>query len=242
MVKTAHNRTMVLFSVYTERYLLSLVFLYLASMEFNKTWGILSGRIGTETTVFIDVARHLVLLLLGLFTTLLLLLGRRAIVPPQRFKFILIPLITTFFNFFYYTVPLFPISLQINICPRDLQRALVVAGLTCIIVGPMFSLWGILHLGRSIGIFVTVRRLILTGPYQWIRHPMYLGWVCTYFGVALANFSGAYFLLVATHIILLLYRAHLEETELSNYSPDYREYMKHIGFIFPRFRSRSAVF
>jgi protein-S-isoprenylcysteine O-methyltransferase Ste14 len=241
MVKTALNRIMVLFSVYIERYVLSLVFLCLAWLEFNKTRGVLSGQLGTETTVFIDAAHHLVLLLLGLFTSLLLLLGHRASVSPQHFKFILIPLITTFFNFFYYTVPLFPTSLQINLCPRDLQRSLVVTGLTCTIIGPLFALWGILHLGRSFGIFVTVRKVILTGPYQWVRHPMYLGWVCTCMGVALANFSGAYFLLVATHISLLIYRAHLEETKLSEYSPEYREYMKHIGFIFPRFRSRSAV-
>jgi protein-S-isoprenylcysteine O-methyltransferase Ste14 len=60
-------------------------------------------------------------------------------------------------------------------------------------------------------------------------------------GVALANFSGAYFLLVAIHISLLLYRAHLEETELSEYSPEYREYIKRTGFIFPRFRPQAVV-
>jgi protein-S-isoprenylcysteine O-methyltransferase Ste14 len=240
-MKTALRRITVLLAVYTERYVLSLVFLYLASVEFNKTWGILSGQLATETTVFIDAAHHLILLLLGLFTSLLLLLGHRATVPPQRSKLILIPLVTTFFNLLYFTVPLFPASLQANLCPQVLQRSLVIAGLTCIIIGPMFALWGILHLGRSFGIFVTVRKVILTGPYQWVRHPMYLGWVCTCVGVALANFSGAYFVLVAMHILLLLYRAHLEETVLSKYSPEYREYLKRTGFIFPRFRPRSAV-
>jgi hypothetical protein len=69
---------------------LSLVFLHLALVEFNKTRGILSGQIGTETNVFIDAAHHLILLLLGLFTSLLLLPGHSATVPPQRFKLILI--------------------------------------------------------------------------------------------------------------------------------------------------------
>jgi isoprenylcysteine carboxyl methyltransferase (ICMT) family protein YpbQ len=233
MIKTL-NYILVFIADYTERYVLSLVFLCLASVEFNKTWGILSGRLGTETTVFIDATHHLILLLLGLFTSLFLLLGRRTVVPPHQLKFILTPLASTFFYLLYYAVPLFPASLQINLCPPGLKRLLVVAGLTCIIIGPVFALWGILHLGRSFGIYVTVRKVVLTGPYQWVRHPMYLGWICLCLGVALANFSGVYFLLVAMHISLLLYRAHLEETRFSEYSPAYRAYMRRTGFIFPK--------
>jgi protein-S-isoprenylcysteine O-methyltransferase Ste14 len=198
-------------------------------------------QLGTETKVFIDTANHLTLFLLGLFTSLFLILGRRAAVPPYQLKFILIPLTTTFFNLAYYIIPIFPASLQINLCPPGLQTSLVVAGLTCIIIGPMFALWGILYLGRSFGIFVTVRKVVLTGPYQWVRHPMYLGWVFVCTGVFLANFSAAYFLIVVTHISLLVYRAHLEETQLSKHSSEYREYIKRTGFIFPKFRTRSAV-
>jgi len=229
------NRTTVLMAEYTERYVLSLVFLCLASREAVKLWGIWSGRLGIETTVFIDVTHHLILFLLGLFTGLLLLLGRPAVVPPQKLKFILVPLVTTFFTFFYYMVPMFPAPMQINLCPQEFQKSLVVAGLAFIIVGPMIALWGILYLGRSFGVFVTVRKVVMTGPYQWIRHPMYLSGVCLCTGVALANFSVAYFLLVAIHISLLLYRARLEETQLSEHSGEYREYMKRTGFIFPRF-------
>jgi protein-S-isoprenylcysteine O-methyltransferase Ste14 len=205
-------------------------------MEFNKSWGILSGRLNTETIVFIDVVHHIILLLLGLFTGLLLLVGRRAVVAPQKLKFILIPLVTTFFYPLYYTAPLFPTPWQINLCPQGLQMSLLAAGLICIIIGPMFALWGILHLGRSFGIFVTVRKVVLTGPYQWVRHPMYLGWVCMCIGVALANFSGAYFLLVTIHISLLLYRARLEQAQLSEYSVEYQKYIKRTRFIFPRLR------
>jgi protein-S-isoprenylcysteine O-methyltransferase Ste14 len=232
---TPRNRILALAAFYTERYVLSFVYLCFALMEINKTWGILSGRLRIETTVFIDAVHHLILLLLCVFTSLLLLLGRRPAVPPHKLKFILIPLATTFYNFLYYTVPLFPAPLQIKLCPQGWQTSLVAAGLTCIIIGPMLALWGILYLGRSFGVFVTVRKVVLTGPYHWVRHPMYLGWVCLCLGVALANFSGAYFLLVAIHISLLLYRAHLEEAQLSEYSTEYREYMKRTGFIFPKF-------
>ena len=55
-------------------------------------------------------------------------------------------------------------------------------------------------------------------------------------GLVLANFSGACFILVPIHIFLLLYRARLEEARLSEYSAEYREYLKRTGFIFPRLR------
>ncbi len=232
---TPRNRILALTAFYTERYVLSFVYLYLSLVEINKFLSILSGQFRIETTVFIDVVHHLILLLLCVFTSLLLLLGRRPLVPPHKLKFIFIPLATTFFNLLYFTVPLFPISLQINLSPPGWQTSLAAAGLTCIIIGPIFAFWGILYLGRSFGIFVTVRKLVLNGPYHWVRHPMYLGWVCVCLGVALVNFSGAYFLLVATHISLLLYRARLEETRLAEHSGEYQEYMKRTGLIFPKF-------
>jgi protein-S-isoprenylcysteine O-methyltransferase Ste14 len=65
---------------------------------------------------------------------------------------------------------------------------------------------------------------------------MYLGFICLLVGLILANFSGAYFILVPIHISLLLYRARLEEARLSEHSTEYREYLRQTGFIFPRFR------
>ena len=180
------------------------------------------------------------MLLLYLFTGLFLLLARRPVVSPQKLKFILVPLATTFFYLAYSTVPWFPAPLKMNLCPQSLQMSLVAAGLTCAIVGPMFAIWGILHLGRSFGIYVTVRKVVTTGPYKWVRHPMYLGACCMCVGVAISNCSVAFFLLVAMHICLLLYRAHLEQTQLSEHSAEYREYMKRTRFIFPRFRQSAG--
>jgi protein-S-isoprenylcysteine O-methyltransferase Ste14 len=237
-VTTILHRATVLVVTFFERFVLSFVFFCLAWAELNKIRDIFSEQSGTA--LFVGVAQHLIMLLLGGFTSLLLLVGRRAEVPPQNFKLIFIPLATTFFYLFYQSAPYFPRSFQINPFPTSVQLPLAIAGLVCAIIGPAIALWGILHLGRSFGIFITVRKVVLTGPYQWVRHPMYLGWVCFCIGVALTNFSGAYVLLVSAHIALLLYRAHLEETQLSESSPEYRGYMKSAGFILPKFR-RSEV-
>jgi protein-S-isoprenylcysteine O-methyltransferase Ste14 len=235
-MKTKSRHLIIKLSGYAERYLLSLLFLFLATSEVKNIRGILKGVIAPETNVFIDVIHHFILLLLGLFTGLLLLVARRAVEPPARIKQVLIPLVTTFFYLFYYSAPLFPASWQANLGPKVLQMPLLAAGFACLILGPTVALLGLLHLGRSFGIFVAVRKVVTTGPYQWVRHPMYLGGVFLCLGVALANFSAVYFFLVTLHVSLLVYRAHLEQEQLSAQSAEYREYMKRTRFIFPRMR------
>jgi protein-S-isoprenylcysteine O-methyltransferase Ste14 len=230
------GRKAALTAVYAERYVLSLVYLYLAWIEFHKLWVGWPGRPGTEGAVLIEIARHVIALLLNSFVGFLLLLGHRVAVPPQKFKDILIPLTTSFFTLTYNAVPWFPTPLQKSFCPPGLQTPFTVAGLLLSLVGPAVAIWSVLYLGRSFGIFVVVRKVIFDGPYQWIRHPMYLGFICMLAGLVLVNFSGAYFLLVPIHIFLLLYRARLEEARLSEYSAAYREYLKRTGFIFPKFR------
>jgi len=234
------RRIVILTAIFTERWILSLVFFYLAWVEFSKAEGIHSGLLARESaSVFTDVARHYILFVAGAVTGVLLLVARRAAVLQERLSFVFVPLGTTFFTLLYYTVPYFPKTMQASLCSPEWRPTLVTIGLACAIIGPLVSLWGLIHLGRSFGVLVAVRKVILTGPYRWVRHPMYLGWVFICLGVALANFSIAYFILTATHMSLLLYRAHLEESQLAQHSIEYRENMKRTGFILPKLWRRA---
>ena len=232
----ALKNVLILVFGYVERYLLPLIFLWLAWWELIGTVKVLSGGSRPDTTVFLDASHHVIMLLLDLITGLVLVIGFRAAVPGTNFKAILIPLVATFFPFIYYATKHFPPSWKIDLCPPAWQKPLAIAGFTAIIIVPFIALWGLLYLGRSFGIYVTMRKVVLTGPYRWVRHPMYLGWVFIYIGVALVNFSAIYLVLIAIQLSLLLYRAHLEETHLAQHSPEYRDYMGRTGFIFPRLR------
>lgn len=238
-------------AVYVERYVLSLVYLYFAWVELHAVLFFTRNEfqilqlgwvepLGTRGALFAEAARHVMSLLLNLFTGVLLLLGRRAAVPPQRPRDILVPLATSFFNLTYNAIPWLPISVQKSLCPLDWQTPLIVMGLLLGVIGLAVATWGILYLGRSFGVFVVVRKVIFGGPYQWVRHPMYLGYGCMLAGLILTNCSAAYFVLVPIHMILLVYRARLEEARLSDYSAEYSEYRKRTGFILPRGR-RPAV-
>ena len=227
---------MALAAVYVERYVLSLVYLCFTGVEFYKLDQIWLGSSNASGAVAVEVARHVIALMLNFFVGLLLLLARRAAVPPQTPKDILIPLAGSFFNLTYDATPRFPELLLKNLCSPGWQTPLAATGVFLGLLGPAVAIWSYLFLGRSFGIFVVVRKVILDGPYQWVRHPMYLGYICMLIGLALANFSAAYFILVPIHIGLLLYRARLEEARLSEYSATYREYMRRTGFIFPKLR------
>lgn len=231
-MSTTLGRKAALLAVYAERYALSLVFSYLAWMEFQRLWVGWPDNPGTEDAVFVEIVRHVIRLLLYVYVSFLLLLGRRVAVPPQKPRDIFVPLTTTFFYFTYNAVSWFPTSLQKSLCPIGLQTPLAAAGFLLGVIGAAVTTWGALRLGRSFGVLVVVRKVVLDGPYRWVRHPMYLGYICLFAGLVLANFSGAYFILVPIHTFLLLYRARLEEAQLAKYSADYREYMKRTGFVY----------
>jgi protein-S-isoprenylcysteine O-methyltransferase Ste14 len=153
---------------------------------------------------------------------------------PERFQDVLVPLATTFFYLAYGIMPWLPPWLGRSLCPADWQAPCAAAGLVLNFVGLWIAVWAAVYLGRSFGVLIEVRQVVLDGAYKWVRHPMYSGYVFFLTGFALANFSPAYFILVPLHIGLLLYRARLEEQRLAAASPQYEEYRRRTGFIFPR--------
>ena len=102
--------------------------------------------------------------------------------------------------------------------------------------------WVFQHLGTNVTPTAQTRathRLVTSGPYRWVRHPMYS------FGVIL---FAAYFLLTANWFVglassvsfaLLAFRTREEETNLiKRFGDDYRAYMDRTGRFVPRLRRR----
>lgn len=224
-------------AVYAERYVVSLVFLGLAGLRLHQ----LLTATGTERADLVaapitGIIRQLIWVQLYVYFGLLLLLGRRVLSPPQQLADLLLPLGTTFFYLAYYTIPWFPACLQQSLLPAGWQTACVTAGVLLNLLGLWISMWAAVYLGRSFGVLIEVRKVVLEGAYRRIRHPMYAGYLCFLAGFALANGSLACCLLVPLHMGLLLYRARLEEARLADCSPEYQAYCRRTGFIFPKFR------
>lgn len=229
---------------YFERYFLSFAYLFLAWRELRYLAPILVTGGGSATNFlnheFIYLIKHTNLLLLQLFVGILLLTNRKPDRQPQTLREVVIPLIASFYTLVYSLLPSLPHAWQRNLFPIQVQVSFAVAGLVLGLIGPAIAIWGVMFLGRSFGIFVAVRDVVVRGPYRYVRHPMYLGHICALTGLVLVNLSAAIFLTVPIHMLLLLYRAKMEEFRLAEASVEYRNYIQRTGFIIPRL-SRRAI-
>src|SRR5437762_315055 len=78
-------------------------------------------------------------------------------------------------------------------------------------------------LGRSFGIVPANRGVVVSGPYTFVRHPIYTGYLLTHVGFVLAHPQFANMSLVLVSDIALVIRARYEERAL-RHDPRYRDY------------------
>jgi protein-S-isoprenylcysteine O-methyltransferase Ste14 len=120
---------------------------------------------------------------------------------------------------------------------------LAVIGFALALAGLAVALWARLHLGQYWSDKVVLKfdhQLIRTGPYAYLRHPIYSGVLLGVLGTALV--LGQWRGLVAFVILLINYSIKARKEEqilLGRFSDEFREHQSCAGFLFPRFRSRS---
>lgn len=102
-----------------------------------------------------------------------------------------------------------------------------------IIFGLGFSIFSMAWLGRSFSVMPESRKLVTSGPYSVIRHPLYLGEQITLVGVALQCDSKIALSLVVLQFCCQLYRMNYEERILSSSFPEYEAYMERTDRIVP---------
>ena len=116
---------------------------------------------------------------------------------------------------------------------------LVAAGLVLALLGLCLSIWSVWHLRSSFSILAEARRTVVSGPYRYIRHPLYLGEALTMLGACLLIGTWIALLFWAVITGLQLARARIEEKKLSRALSDYEAYRTKTPFILPVFVLRS---
>ena len=102
--------------------------------------------------------------------------------------------------------------------------ALYMIALLLMITGFVFATWAVLSLGRSISIVPQARQLVTTGPYSFVRHPLYLGEMAATAGIALQYSAPWALLLFALQCTFQFWRIKNEERLLSGAFPAYAVY------------------
>jgi protein-S-isoprenylcysteine O-methyltransferase Ste14 len=97
------------------------------------------------------------------------------------------------------------------------------------IMGIVLQVHAKICLGRSFGCVPAHRGLRFGGPYRFMRHPMYTGYLMTYFAFLGLNPSWWNLGVYSICLCLMIVRIVLEERLLSN-DPEYRAYQEEVPY------------
>ena len=118
--------------------------------------------------------------------------------------------------------------------PRhDLSASLGVISTVLTMIGSVGAIVALSQLGRSFSIMAETRRLVTTGPYRFVRHPLYLAEEIAMIGVFMQFASPWTALLLAVQIAFQLRRMHNEELVLTASYPEYATYTQNTARLIP---------
>jgi len=109
-------------------------------------------------------------------------------------------------------------------------------GVVLVAAGLVFSVWARWHLGRNWSGEVTVKEghtLIRTGPYRWLRHPIYTGILLALLGTALAIGAARGFIAAALILAGFVVKLRVEEARMRETFPEYADYCRRTARLVP---------
>jgi protein-S-isoprenylcysteine O-methyltransferase Ste14 len=113
-------------------------------------------------------------------------------------------------------------------------------GLLMWLCGSAVSLSALWALRYAMSIEPQARRMVRSGPYSHVRHPVYLGYVLQYGGLLLMYPTLAFAIAVIAWLAITVARIRYEERVLASAFPEYREYRLSTGALLPVIRRRSG--
>jgi protein-S-isoprenylcysteine O-methyltransferase Ste14 len=113
---------------------------------------------------------------------------------------------------------------ETGLLPDAATAGLLALGLVVVVVGKM-------TLGRSFGLVPANRGVVVAGPYAFVRHPIYSGYLVTHVAFFLAHPRIWNVALVVVSDVALIVRALVEERVL-DHDASYRAYCQRVGWHF----------
>ncbi|RUZ00688.1 MULTISPECIES: isoprenylcysteine carboxylmethyltransferase family protein [unclassified Mesorhizobium] len=129
----------------------------------------------------------------------------------------------------------FMVLLALTLTPALKNEAVQVTALGLVLIGTASSIFCLYWLGRSFSLMATARRLVTTGPYSIVRHPLYICEAVFVLGMILSHFSMLMVGLGAFQFFLQYRRARNEESILEKTFPKYGDYARRVPMILPGF-------
>jgi protein-S-isoprenylcysteine O-methyltransferase Ste14 len=128
-------------------------------------------------------------------------------------------------SFIMYGVVFFPRA--------DLSLSLEMLSTTLILIGTAGAVVTLYQLGRSFSIMAESRYLVMSGPYRFVRHPLYLTEAIAIIGMFIQFASRWTAFMLAVQIAFQFRRIHNEESVLSATFPEYAVYQQTTARLVP---------
>ena len=129
-------------------------------------------------------------------------------------------------------------NVALHLLPSLLHSAGLVLGLGLVTLGYAATLWCYVAMGNTWRIGINTKEkttLISTGPYRWVRHPIYLFQIVMLTGAALLLPTTVSFAILVIHFICAQIKAADEEKYLLTvHGEGYHKYQSRTGGLFPR--------
>jgi protein-S-isoprenylcysteine O-methyltransferase Ste14 len=128
--------------------------------------------------------------------------------------------------------------LRLRILPRG--PSIENLGIAITAAGLLFAIWARAYLGRNWSGNVTIKvghELIRSGPYHWVRHPIYSGMILAMIGTAINKGQLLGFIAVVLLWIGFSLKSKIEEQfMITTFGQEYEQYRQSTGAILPRLR------
>lgn len=118
------------------------------------------------------------------------------------------------------------------------SAAITALGLLLIIAGSVPFIWGHLVLGKPTHMPSVRDKLVRHGLYAHVRHPIYSSGMLIAAGLGLLKPTSTILSACALGLVWLVIQARLEEVDLLQRLPEYRQYMEQVPRLLPRFWRR----
>jgi len=151
-----------------------------------------------------------------------------------------VPVTLAFYLLFGDNMPL--AWLESRIIPKNIYIEALAIILTAL--GIAFAIWARFYIGQNWSSAVTIKvdhKLIRTGPYAWVRHPIYSGLILAAIGTALARRELRGVLALVLLYLGFTVKSRMEEQFMrKTFGPEYEDYSRSTGALIPRFRLPAA--
>lgn len=101
------------------------------------------------------------------------------------------------------------------------------------LLGLCMTIITIVHLGKAFSLVPQARKVVRSGPYRWLRHPLYLAEEIVVLGTVLQFFSLTAVAILLIHVAVQVCRIHYEEALLRRSLPAYQDYAAYTWRLVP---------